>query len=69
MRKKVRIKIERIDKDESGYKVRYKYADMKVGGQPLYGARYSGAVDELDAFNKFKTLMAEVNYQVVTEEN
>jgi hypothetical protein len=64
----VRVKVERIDKIDNGYNVKYRYADMRVAGQPLYGARCHSATDELDALVKFKAMMSEVNYQVITEE-
>jgi hypothetical protein len=66
--KKVRVKVDRVEKRDGYYVVRYKYADMKVANAPLYGTRHHGAVDELDALNKFIKCMKEVNYEVLTEE-
>lgn len=66
--KNVRVKVERIEQRDGYYLIRYKYADMRVANAPLYGSRSYGAVDELDALNKFKRCMQEVKYEVVTEE-
>jgi hypothetical protein len=71
MGKKARVKVERIEKRDGYFNVRYRYADL--GGRDsqiyrLYGAKQHGAIDELDAFNRFIRCMKEVNYEVVTEE-
>lgn len=65
--KKVRVKVERIDKRDTHYLIRYRYADMKVANVPLYGSRQYGATDELGALVKFKRCMQEVNYEVVCD--
>jgi hypothetical protein len=65
---KVQVKVERIEKRDGYFNVRYKYADLRVGDIPLYGARQYGAVDELDALNNFIKCMNQVNYEVLTEE-
>lgn len=64
--KKLRVKVDRVEKRDGYYNVRYRYADL--GGGRLYGTKLHGAVDELDAFNRFINFMNEVNYEVVTEE-
>lgn len=66
--KKMRVKVENIEKRDGHYLVRYRYADMRVANAPLYGSRSYGAVDELDALKRFTRQMQEVKYEVVTEE-
>lgn len=65
---KVQVKVERIEKRDGYYNVRYRYVDLRVGDIPLYGSRQHGAVDELDALNSFIKCMNQVNYEVVTQE-
>lgn len=65
--KKVRVRVERIEKRDGYYKVRYRYADMRVGNAPLYASRQYGVDTELGALIEFKRGMATVNYEVVCD--
>lgn len=63
----VKVKVKGIEKRDGYYKVRYCYADMKVGNMPVYASRSYGATDELDALVQFKRSMATVNYEVICD--
>lgn len=64
---KVKIKIDRVEKHNDVYRVRYRYADMRPDF-PSYASRQYGAVDEMDALVQFKRGLDQFNYEVVTDE-
>lgn len=64
---KAKIKVQGVEKRDGYYKIRYKYCDMRVDF-PSYSSRTYGATDELDALVQFRRTMANVNYEVITDE-
>jgi hypothetical protein len=69
--KKIQVKVERIEKRDGYFNVRYRYADLRSMDNQiyrLYGAKQHGATDELDALVQFKRSMANVNYEVISDE-
>jgi hypothetical protein len=64
---KPKVRIHAVEQGDGYYKVRYNYSDIR-GNTVLYAVKYPNAIDELDAVMRFRNHMAEVNYEVVTNE-
>lgn len=64
---KAKVKVEGVEKRDGYYRIKYRYADMRVDF-PLYASRQYGAIDELDALMQFVRTMTNVNYEVVTDD-